>query len=40
MIVVDSSALLAVLLREPEKQAFQQLISAAHDFRATDVQGP
>jgi len=29
MIVVDSSALLAVLLREPEKQTFQQLIAAA-----------
>jgi ribonuclease VapC len=29
MIVVDSSALLAVLLREPEKQAFQDVIATA-----------
>jgi len=29
MIVVDSSALLAVLFREPEKQAFQDVIAAA-----------
>lgn len=29
MIVVDSSALLAVILKEPEKQAFQDIIAAA-----------
>ena len=29
MIVVDSSALLAVLFKEPEKQAFQNIIAAA-----------
>jgi ribonuclease VapC len=29
MIVVDSSALLAVLLKEPEKKAFQDIIAAA-----------
>ena len=29
MIVVDSSALLAVLFKEPEKQAFQNAIAAA-----------
>jgi ribonuclease VapC len=29
MIVVDSSALLAVLLKEPEKQAFQDIIAGA-----------
>ena len=29
MIVVDTSALLAVLLKEPEKQAFQDIIAAA-----------
>ena len=29
MIVVDSSALLAVLLKEPDKQAFENAIAAA-----------
>jgi ribonuclease VapC len=29
MIVVDSSALLAILFREPEKQAFEDLVASA-----------
>ena len=29
MIVIDSSALLAVLFKEPEKQDFQNIIAAA-----------
>jgi ribonuclease VapC len=29
MIVLDSSALLAILFQEPEKQAFQEIIAAA-----------
>jgi ribonuclease VapC len=29
MIVVDSSALLAVIFKEPEKQTFQDVIAAA-----------
>ena len=29
MIVVDSSALLAILLQEPEKQAFQDIVASA-----------
>ena len=29
MIVVDSSALLAILFKEPEKQAFEDLVAGA-----------
>ena len=38
MIVVDSSALIAILFDEPEKEEFESVLAGGEDFSRTDIQ--